>query len=208
MPLPGLLGQLAPHVQRIVITDGGSRDKTLEIAAQSSAVFAIGTSGRGRQLQRGAAWAGDCEWLLFLHADSQLPEGWHAHVTAFIAGGPNRAGYFDFEFDDWRWSAKVIEELVRARCFYFALPYGDQGLLISRKLYDEVGGYQNMPLFEDVAIVRTLGRERLKRIGIPLITSADKYKRDGYFRRGWRNFRLLRRYLKGESPEDLAKAYT
>lgn len=206
--LEALHQQLQPHVRRIVISDGGSTDETLTITAQRQDIIAAGRSGRGSQLKRGARWAGDCEWLLFLHADSKLPEDWHVLVSAFIADGPDHAGYFDLKFDSWKWAAGMVEGWVKARCFYFALPYGDQGLLISRKLYDEIGGYDDIPLFEDVAIVRALGRKRLKRIGTTLTTSADKYERDGYFRRGWRNLKLLRRYLKGESPHELAKVYT
>ena len=106
-----------------------------------------------------------------------------------------------------KFSARILEALVRIRCKVFGLPYGDQGLLISKALYDAVGGYPDIPLFEDVALIRALGKRRIRRLGLPLTTSADKYERGGFYRRGWRNFRLLRRYLKGEAPEELLKAY-
>lgn len=199
--------QLRPRVGRIVVSDGGSTDNTLSIAAQRQGLIALGGSGRGAQLKRGASWAGDCEWLLFLHADSKFDDFWHNKVERFIQRGDDVAGYFDLKFDSDTWQARIVEWLVGLRCRYLGLPYGDQGLLISRKLYDEVGGYEDIPLFEDVAIVRAIGRNRLARIGTPITTSADKYERAGYFRRGWSNLKLLRRYFKGESPDTLAKAY-
>ncbi len=206
--LAALLPQLAPHVTRIVVADGGSTDGTLTMAIENGARIALGDAGRGGQLRRGASWARDCDWILFLHADSELPEAWPEKVSTFIKTHNDAAGYFDFKFKSGGWKAAILERLVRARCAVFALPYGDQGLLISRALYRSLGGYSDIPLFEDVEIVRKLGRARLKRIGIALTTSAAKYERDGFFRRGWRNVRLLRRYLGGESPDALARAYT
>lgn len=205
--LDALLRDISPNTERMVVGDGGSEDETLQTAAKSGAVIALGHKGRGVQLNRGARWAQDCTWLLFLHADSSLTGTWQKAIAAHIKNHPNRAGYFDFRFDSSNPSARLLEGLVRLRCTVFALPYGDQGLLISRDLYDQVGGYPDFPLFEDVALIRKLGKSRLRRLGIPLITSAAKYETDGFFRRGWRNFRLLRRYLKGETPETLAKTY-
>ena len=205
---PALLQDLRPHVSRIVVSDGGSETLPLSLAVQNGAVIAIGSAGRGQQLKRGTSWAAECEWLLILHADSRLPANWHAHVLTHIKSHPDKASYFDLRFDSARLSARILESLVRLRCSLFGLPYGDQGLLIPRALYDAVGGYPDIPLFEDVSLIRALGKSRIRRLGAPLITSADKYERDGFFRRGWRNIRLLRRYLKGESIESLLKAYT
>lgn len=205
--LPGLLLQLRTSDMQIVVSDRGSDDKTLKIAARHKAVIAIGRAGRGHQLRRGARRGVDCEWLLFLHADSQLPGHWETLVTRHIKDHHSKAGYFDLSYDSPKFAARLVEILVKLRCAVFALPYGDQGLLISRALYEEVGGYGAVPLFEDVAIIRAIGRNRLRRLGGALITSADKYESDGFFRRGWRNLGLLRRYLKGESPDTLAKDY-
>lgn len=204
--LPALLSQLR-GAARIVVTDGDSEDATLRVAAAHEAVIAMGSPGRGAQLRRGARWSEGCEWLLFLHADSVLPDNWERLAERHIERHSGKAGYFDLAYDSPKFAARVVEFLVRLRCAAFALPYGDQGLLISRALYDEVGGYGAVPLFEDVAIIRSVGRPRLRRLGGALITSADKYERDGFFRRGWRNLGLLRRYLKGESPHAIAKDY-
>ncbi|MEL6992330.1 MAG: glycosyl transferase, partial [Pseudomonadota bacterium] len=93
---------------------------------------------------------------------------------------------------------------IRARLF--GLPFGDQGLLIPRALYSHVDGYADIPLMEDVAMVRLLGR-RLMPLPFTVTTSAEKYLRDGWLRRGGRNLGLLARYLGGADPETLAKKY-
>ena len=206
--LTQLLSGIDSDASRLVVTDGGSTDGTLREAARAGARIALGSAGRGNQLKRGCRWGGECDWLLCLHADSRLPDRWLSLVTHHIERFPDKAGYFDLRFDASGWQARCVEGLVRLRCRALGLPYGDQGLLISRRLYDACGGYPDMHLFEDVALVRALGRRRILPLGGVIVTGAEKYERDGYFRRGWRNLRLLSRYLRGESVETLLKAYT
>ena len=181
---------------------------SLQIAASQGAILTIGEPGRGRQLQRGARWAAEAEWLLFLHADSSLPDDWHTLVSAHIQNHSSKAAYFGLRYYSPTLSARFVEWMVRLRCFAWALPYGDQGLLISRQLYDEIGGYPDWPLFEDVKIVEQIGRKRLRALPTAITTSADKYERDGFLKRGWRNFRLLRHYKNGESIENLLASYS
>lgn len=191
---------------KIIVSDGGSRDKSMEKAVRAGARLICGCCGRGHQLRRGARFA-DTDWLLFLHADSELSPDWLGYVKRHISTRPRKAGYFSMKFRAKGVAPRFVEWLVGLRSFYLRLPYGDQGLLISRDLYDEIGGYEAMPLFEDVDIIRKLGRKRLTYIGCALTTDASKYERDGFFQRGWRNIKLARRYYKGEAPEDLLKEY-
>ena len=88
-----------------------------------------------------------------------------------------------------------------------ALPYGDQGLLIARRLYDAVGGFAPLPLMEDVDLVRRLGRRRLARIGARCVASAGRYRRDGYLCRSLRNLMCLSLYLAGVSPARIVRLY-
>ena len=88
----------------------------------------------------------------------------------------------------------MLERLVALRCAALRLPYGDQGLLISRRLYDEVGGYRPLGLMEDVDLVRRLGRRRTVMLRSPAITSADRFRRQGYLRRSARNLLCLTLY--------------
>ncbi|MBC6412094.1 MAG: glycosyltransferase, partial [Hyphomonadaceae bacterium] len=139
--LSELLPQVADAAERLVISDGGSDDDTLAVSLSHGAVLALGTAGRGRQLSRGAAWSAECDWLLFLHSDSRLVETWPEAVSRHINTHPEKAACFDLRFDSRHWQARIVEGLVWVRSRILGLPYGDQGLLISRALYDRIGGY-------------------------------------------------------------------
>lgn len=195
-----------PH--EVIIADGGSTDDTPLIAAAGGAIFLETARGRGRQLAAGAAAAAG-DWLLFLHADTQPQPGWTQAVEAFASDPANRyfAGYFRFALDDRARAARLLERVVRLRGKLFGLPYGDQGLLISRLFYEQLGGYKRLPLMEDVDIVRRIGRSRLKSLSATAVTSADKYRRDGYLLRPMRNLFILSLYAAGVSPRYIHTLY-
>ena len=195
-------------VRAVVVSDGGSTDRTVDVAAASGARIERGAPGRGRQLAAGAT-AARAPWLLFLHADTRLAAGWEGAVRALMAGegARSRAAAFSFALDDSSVSARVLERLVALRARVAALPYGDQGLLISRTLYDEVGGYRPMPLMEDVDMARRVGARRLVVLPARAVTSAARYRRDGYVRRGARNLFCLALYFLGVAPGTIARFY-
>ncbi|MBV9858501.1 MAG: TIGR04283 family arsenosugar biosynthesis glycosyltransferase [Alphaproteobacteria bacterium] len=196
-----------PLLREVIVVDGGSRDDTARAVAERGARVFIAPRGRGPQLRAGAALALG-PWLLFLHADCRVERGWAAAAERFIARyGEARAGYFRFGLDDASRSARRLERLVAWRCRVFGLPYGDQGLLIHRSLYDAVGGYAPIPLMEDVDLVRRLGRNRLAPIGAACVASARRYRREGYLRRPLRNLLCLSLYLAGVSPRRLVPLY-
>lgn len=192
----------------IIVSDGGSTDETLAIAEAAHARIVAGPPGRGRQLRAGAE-AATGEWLLFLHADTVLVAGWRQaageHVRAQTE--PGQAAYFRFSLDDLGWQARVLEALVAIRCAVFSLPYGDQGLLISRALFDDIGGFADLPMMEDVDLVRRLGGRRLARLPIAARTSADRWRRDGWAKRSLRNLVCLTLYFVGVSPARIAGLY-
>ncbi|MGH7046303.1 MAG: TIGR04283 family arsenosugar biosynthesis glycosyltransferase [Stellaceae bacterium] len=208
--LPQTLSSLcsAGPVGEIIVVDGGSGDRTVATAAAASARVMTSARGRGMQLATGAAVASG-EWLLFLHADCHLEPGWAHAVGAFIAAPEalERAGYFELVLDDPARAARLIEWIVGWRCRVLALPYGDQGLLISRRLYDAVGGFTALPLMEDVELARRLGRDRLVPIGARCIASAERYRRDGYWRRPLRNLICLSLYFAGLPPARIVRLY-
>lgn len=206
--LPGCLGALMPGVEaglirELVISDGGSQDATLTIADEAGAVQVSGPPSRGGQLGRGAEAAGG-DWFLFLHADSRLPDGWRDVVAAQM--GEGEPAYFRLQFDARGMAPAFVAAWANLRSRVFGLPYGDQGLLISRADYEAAGGYRDIPLMEDVAMARRL-RGRLKMLPLAMVTSADRYRRDGWLRRGGRNLSLLIRYFAGATPQDLARRY-
>jgi len=193
-------------VKEVVVADGGSTDRTLEMAEDAGARVVATAKGRGAQLVAGCA-AAKGDWLLVLHADTGLADGWERAVTDHLARRPDKAGYFRFALDDTGARARLWERGVALRCRMLSLPYGDQGLLISRRLYDEVGGYRPLPLMEDVDLVRRLGPSRLAPLAAKAVTSAERYRREGYVGRSARNAVLLARYFAGADPERLARAY-
>ncbi len=194
-------------VADIIVSDGGSRDETFALAQAAGAHVVTGPPGRGQQLAHGAQ-AARGDWLLFLHADTCLAAGWEAAVTAFIAAsGEHHAAAFAFALDDDAPAARRLERMVAWRCRWLALPYGDQGLLISRRLYDELGGFRPMPLMEDVDLVRCIGRARLSILDHRAVTSAARYRRDGYLTRSARNLTCLSLFFIGVPPRLIAKLY-
>lgn len=198
-----MAGVEAGLIRELILSDGGSRDGAAQIAKEVGAVWVSGPASRGGQLRRGAD-AAQGAWLLFLHADTQLPEGWVQAVKAQMADG--RPGYFRLTFDAQGIAPGIVAGWANLRARLLCLPYGDQGLLIARDEYEALGGYQDIPLMEDVAMSRLLGR-RLRMMPLALRSSAAKYRRDGWLRRGARNMWLLARYLMGSDPERLRKLY-
>ena len=186
---------VAGIVREVVIADGGSNDRTKRIADASGATLIESPPGRGRQLIAGAA-ATRGNWLLFLHADTLLDAGWEREAAQFIertelGERSQSAAAFRFTLDDLGPMARIVEAGVAMRCAILKLPYGDQGLLMHRDLYREIGGFQAMPLMEDVDIIRRLGRRRVAILRSRAITSAVRYRRDGYAMRIARNLSCL-----------------
>jgi rSAM/selenodomain-associated transferase 2 len=195
-------------VREVILADGGSRDETGEIAEAAGCVLLAAEKGRGVQLAAGAG-AARGEWLLFLHADTVLRAGWDAAVRGFIDDPANarRAGYFRFALDDPRFAARRIEWLVDLRCRKLGLPYGDQGLLIARDFYNELGGFRPIALMEDVDIVRRIGRRRLVMLDVIATTSAERYRRGGFWLRPIRNQFCLFLWFIGVPLRLIARIY-
>jgi rSAM/selenodomain-associated transferase 2 len=191
-----------------IVADGGSTDATRALAVAGGARVVEAPRGRGLQLRAGAAAARGA-WLLFLHADTVLDDRALRAARAHIAEPANamRAAYFRFALDDASRAARRLERMVAWRCRVLALPYGDQGLLISRALYDAVGGYAPIPLMEDVDLVRRLSRARLVALDAAAVTSAERFRRAGWRRRSARNLVLLGLWFLGVPPTRLAKLY-
>jgi rSAM/selenodomain-associated transferase 2 len=194
------------EADEIVVADGGSADGTPAISERNGARLVRSPPGRGVQLAAGAEAAlGD--WLLFLHADTLLAPGWREAADRHMARRRGKAACFRFRLDAREWQARLVEAGVALRVRLLALPYGDQGLLISRGLYDEIGGYRPLPLMEDVDLVRRIGGFRLERLGVTALTSPDRWRRGGWLRRSLRNLLCLACYRSGMSAERVARLY-
>lgn len=190
----------------VLVVDGGSSDSTVAIAEQSGACVLRSARGRGAQLHSGAL-AARGDWLLFLHADTLLKPGWREAADLHIASRPLRAAHFRFRLNSEDWRARVVERGVALRSSLLKLPYGDQGLLISRAHYQAIGGFRPLPLMEDVDLVRRIGRQRLRSLPAAAITSAERWHRDGWLKRSSRNLLYLLLYRAGVPPHRLAELY-
>ncbi len=208
--IPLLLADLShlevPH--QVVVVDGGSSDRTLQVAKDSGAMVLEGPSGRSIQMNSGAR-STEAPWLLFIHADSRLPAEAREALTTWISQAPqNRVGYFRFALEGRHWFWRFVELGQGIRERLTGLVYGDQGLVLPRHLFWEAGGYPDFPIMEDVEMVRVLRRvAKVERIPASLPTSPRRYEKDGRWR-GWlRNVALIGLYKVGVSPKRLARFY-
>ena len=203
--LPSLQGDLPVA---IAVCDGGSTDDTVAIARQAGATVGTAPPGRGGQLAAGAN-VGDASWILFLHADTVLQPGWADAVRAFTSRRTNfgKAGYFRLRFDAAEPRARRVERMAAWRSRKLGLPYGDQGLLIARALYEYLGGFKPLPLMEDVDLVRRIGRKNLVPLDADFVTSAVRYERDGWTMRPLHNLSCLALFLAGMPVPVVARLY-
>lgn len=191
------------EADEIIIADGGSTDATLAIARAAGATIVTSERGRGVQMAN-AAQAARGEALLFVHADTRISPGWRELANCHLDSSP-RPACFRLKLDDPAWQARVIELAVSLRTRLAGLPYGDQGLLVSRSAYDAAGGFRPIVLMEDVDLVRRLTRPVM--LDGDAITSAERWRRDGWVRRSLRNLACLSLWRLGISPERIARLY-
>lgn len=197
-------GLMEGIIRELIVTDGGSRDMTCRIADEVGAVLVTGPASRGGQLRR-AAQEAKGRWLLVLHADTVLEPGWAREVAAQIERSQDPA-CFRLQFTIRGMMPAIVAGWANLRTRLFGLPYGDQGLLIRRDTYENAGGYPDVPLMEDVALVRAL-KVKPVLLTARARTCPGRYVRSGWLRRGLRNIWTLGRYLSGADPEQLAQAY-
>jgi hypothetical protein len=138
--------------------------------------------------------------------------GWEIEARSFMAAASHKnalkqAAAFKFAVDQAGLKPRIMEKIVALRCLLFALPYGDQGLLISTEFYRRIGGFNPLPLMEDVDIIRRIGRKHLTLLQAPALTSFERYRKDGYFRRILRNLTCLMLYFLGVSPARILQRY-
>ena len=207
--LPGSVAPLVPAVQdgllrELIVVDGGSNDGISRIADEIGASFIAGEPGRGTQMHAGAL-AAQGDWFLFLHADTCLGRRWAETVRRHIDTSGD-AGYFRLGFSAPGLAAAWVSGWANRRSNWFGLPYGDQGLLISRQLYSSAGGYPEIPIMEDIAMARRL-KGRLRMLDCTAVTDPVRYLEEGWFRRGLRNLFLAAQFMAGVPPEEIYRRY-
>ncbi|WP_296358679.1 TIGR04283 family arsenosugar biosynthesis glycosyltransferase [Ramlibacter sp.] len=200
---------LEPLRQRgasVVVVDGGSADDTLAIARKHADVALVAPRGRGAQMNAGAR-ACTAGVLLFLHADTTLPDKADTLVLESLQGG-SIWGRFDVRIDSQRPIFRCIESMMNWRSRWSGIATGDQAVFVRRDAFDLAGGFPDIPLMEDIALSRGL-----KRIAPPVclrdwvITSARRWERHGVWRTVLLMWRLRAAYFLGADPASLAVQY-
>ena len=186
----------------VIVVDGGSRDATAAAAAAAGATVVTAPGSRAAAMNLGASIAtGDV--LLFLHADTLLPDGAAAAVIAALAGAD--AGAFRIRFDRPR---PLLEWLVNLRSRLFKVVYGDQALFVSRAAFERAGGFRPIPIMEDRDLAARLRRAGgLTVVPLAVTTSSRRHRRDGQVRTLTRHWLIQLLYLLRVPPERLARIY-
>jgi rSAM/selenodomain-associated transferase 2 len=197
--------QTEPH--EIVVVDGGSLDNTLAVVRTFAGVKCLRAfgPGRARQMNQGARVA-EGDILLFLHSDTLLMPGGLAMIEAFIAQTGIVAGSFCLRFDHQSPFLRLYARFSRINHILFT--YGDQGLFMTRRVFEQVGGFAELPLMEDVEIQKSLRRiGRFVKIRHPVVTSARRFLANGIIRQQLLNTGLVLLYHAGVSPIRLKRFY-
>ena len=208
-PCLGALGEALFDglIREVILADGGSTDRIAEVADQVGARLIEAPRGRGAQLAAGAETARG-SWFLFLHADTVLGPGWADEMRAHITEHPGKAAYCRLVFRSDHRAAAWVAGWANLRARLLGMPFGDQGLLVSRTAYQAAGGYPSEPLMEDVVLARRLSRQvGLRALDIDAETSATRYETNGWLRQGAGNLWRQVRFLFGASPARLAARY-
>ncbi len=206
-----LAGNLAschpPEDVEIIVVDGGSIDGTPELAQRPDVKLVISKPGRGKQMNVGARMAKG-EIVLFLHGDTVLPQGYYPQIISVLEGEGVVAGAFRLSIDGKPVSLRIIENVVNLRARILQMPFGDQALFMKKSMFEQVGGFQEIPIMEDFDLVRELRKRG--RIGIAegaILTSGRRWERFGPWRTTLMNQIAIMAHLLGISPVTIAKFY-
>lgn len=189
----------------IIIADGGSQDRTIEIAKEFDVRIVQSQSGRGRQMNAGAAVANG-ETLLFMHADSSLPDSFQRDIQNILKD--NIAGAFRLKIDGLIFGKSIVEWGANVRSKYRQKPYGDQGFFIKANDFYQLDSFKNWPIMEDYEFIRRV--KKAGRIGIAstaMRTSGRRWQKRGLIRNTLRNQLCVIAYRLGFSPDQIAKFY-
>ncbi len=191
----------------VIVADGGSTDSTVETAARLGAEVIRSSPGRGPQMDSGARNAtGDV--LLFLHADTLLPQGWHGSIQRALEDKDIVAGGFSLSIDSGLRRFRLVEFLANLRSRRLNLIYGDQSIFVRKAAFFEVGGFGKLPLMEDVDCVKRLSKiGRVVTLGERVLTSPRRWEQGGVVKNTVKNWLFLALYHTGVSPARLYRWY-
>lgn len=196
-----------PTAVEVIVADGGSGDDTLAVATAHGAKVVASPPGRGTQLNAGAAQAKG-EVLLFLHADTALPENWPVLLAAALADPAVVGGGFALEIDSHDYFLKMVARTATWRSRRYCMFYGDQAIFVRRRDFVALTGFPEQPIMEDVGFIRALRRRgNLALIDVPVRTSARRWERENPLYTMLRNWVLVMLYSAGVAPATLVRWY-
>ena len=192
----------------VIIVDGNQSQNTLKAILRGDVKKIASFKGRGAQMNAGAAGAKG-EILLFLHADTLLPRPVLDQILLALKQPDIVGGAFDLGIDSNRWGFRLIETVASLRSRITRIPYGDQAIFIKKAVFERLGGFGEIPLMEDVDLMRRVKKAGQKIAIIPLkvLTSPRRWEKEGLFFSTLRNWILISLYLLGVSPQRLSKFY-
>ena len=202
------LNNVSKKFQNIIIVDGYSKDLTQNICKKYKTQFFTSKTNRGMHLKLGGEKAGT-NWIFFLHADSILQNDAIDKIAEFISIDKNnyKAAAFKLKFNQKKIYASCLSKIVFFRSKYFKLPYGDQGLIISKTFYNKIGGFKPLPIMEDVEIVKNIGFKNIQILDSYIITDSIRYKNQGWLIRPLINLYCLSLYFLGFNINYINKIY-
>ena len=190
-----------------IVVDGGSRDKTTDVAQSSGAQVLHSPPGRARQMNAGAR-AAQGAFLVFLHADTRLPVRFADHVRRILTTPGVAAGAFELKIDGPGPRLRIIERLANWRSQYLNMPYGDQAIFLRTNFFNQVGGFPELPILEDFQLVRRVRRQgRIVIAPAAAMTSQRRWKQVGPWRLTLINQVVILGFLLGVDPARLARWY-
>jgi uncharacterized protein len=190
----------------VIVVDGGSGDSTASIASRYAMVL-HSRKGRSTQMNLGAKAAGG-KVLLFLHADTQLPEGAFSAITESMNDAAVIGGRFKIRLDERGWQYRMVESGINLRDRFFSGFTGDQAIFIRRPVFETLGGYRDMPLMEDLDLGTRMCRYgKVVRLPLTVVTSARRWKNNGVFKTIFLMWTLRLGYVLGRPPRQLYRFY-
>lgn len=192
----------------IIVVDGDPEGKTMEIARRGGVKTAISNRGRGNQMNHGAILAvGNI--FIFLHADTRLPSDALGLIDTAMQEESYMAGAFDLAIDSKKTIFRLIEKVASLRSRLTRIPYGDQAVFMRKAVFNELGGFRNIPIMEDVEIMQRIKKRggKIRIIDRRVRTSARRWEKGGVVYTTLRNWLLITLYLLGVKPEKLVQFY-
>ena len=198
----------ASGAAEIIVVDGDPGGRTIQVARHMGVKTAISEKGRGNQMNLGAALA-EGDILIFLHADTLLPADALKLIETAMADGSCIAGAFDLAIDSDKPAFRLIEKAASLRSRMTRIPYGDQAIFIRKREFRELRGFRNIPIMEDVEIMRRIKKRKGKIciIGKAVRTSPRRWEKEGIVYTTLRNWLLIALYFCGAKPESLVRFY-